>query len=144
MKQHQIPQLGPLEFALVRMLWRHGPATAKEVQALYNRRRGRDLAYTTVMTLLTRLAEKGVLRVDRKRQPFEFTPLITKEQLVRQRVEDFVELFFNGQAVDLAVRLVEETDLSQESIVRLEEVLRRHRKDSETAESPETSEGESA
>jgi predicted transcriptional regulator len=125
--RREIPELGPLEFKLLRTLWRISPASAKEVQEEYNRRSGKDLKYTTVMTLLTRLAEKDVLRVDRERQPFKFAPAVSREQMLRQRVHEFVDLFFDGQPVDLAVRLVEETDLSEESLRRLEETLERHK-----------------
>ncbi len=125
--RRQIPELGPLEFKLLRTLWRISPASAREVQEEYNRKSGKDLKYTTVMTLLTRLAEKGVLKVDRERQPFKFLPAVCREQMLRQRVSEFVDLFFDGQPVDLAVRLVEETDLSEESLRRLEETLERHK-----------------
>lgn len=120
-----VPELGPLEFKLVRILWKSGAASAREVQDRYNQRHGKPLAYTTVMTLLTRLVDKGVLSVDRSRQPYEFSSQVSREQLLRQRVQDFVDQFFEGQAVDLAVRLVEEGPLSEESIRRLEEILQR-------------------
>lgn len=123
-----IPELGPLEFKLLRTLWRISPASAREVQEEYNRRSGKSLKYTTVMTLLTRMADKGVVRVDRERQPFKFAPAISREQMLRQRVREFVDLFFDGEPVDLAVRLVEETDLSEESLRRLEAILERHRR----------------
>ncbi|HSR69451.1 MAG TPA: BlaI/MecI/CopY family transcriptional regulator [Acidobacteriota bacterium] len=129
--QQNIPELGPLEFALVRLLWKSGPASARQVLESYNRRSGKPLAYTTVMTLLTRLAEKDVLEVDRSRQPFQFSPRISREQLLRQRVHDFVDLFFEGRPLELALRLVEDTDLSQEEISRLEDMLERHKADRE-------------
>ena len=47
--------------------------------------------------------------------------------MVGQRVRDFVDLFFEGRAVELAVRLVEAGDLSPESIERLERILRHHK-----------------
>ena len=125
-----VPELGPLEFSLVRQLWTQGPSTTREVLDDYNGRHQKSLAYTTVMTLLTRLAEKEVLSVDRSRQPFRFSPLISRERLLRQRVKDFVDIFFEGQAVDLALRLVEGSQLSPDSVDRLEEVLRKSRADS--------------
>lgn len=127
MLRKKIPELGPLEFDLVRTLWRISPATAKEVQQEYNQESGKDLKYTTVMTLLTRLTEKQVLRVDRERQPFKFVPAVNREQILRQRVRDFVDLFFDGRPVELALRLVEETDLSEAALQRLEATLERHR-----------------
>jgi len=114
-----------LEYRLLRVLWRTNPLTAREVLDDFNARHRKNLKYTTVMTLLTRMAEKGALLVDRDRQPFQFRPAVSREQIVRQRVREFVDLFFDGEPMDLALRLVEDSDLSEESIRRLEECLRR-------------------
>lgn len=122
-----IPELGPLEFKLVRILWDQSPATAREVMEAYNETERRQVKYTTVLTLLTRLVEKGVLLVDRERQPFQFVPKISEEQILKQRTREFVDLFFDGRPVELALRLVESSDLSEESIQRLEAMLVRHR-----------------
>jgi predicted transcriptional regulator len=119
-----VPDLGPLEFSLLRILWKRSPATAGQVLDEYNSRTPRPLAYTTVMTLLTRLVEKGVLRADRDRQPFEFSPRVGREAVLKQRVREFVDVFFDGRAADLAVRLVEEGPLPREVTRRLEELLR--------------------
>ena len=127
MRQRPIPELGPLELKLVRILWRHGWLTAPQVLAAYNDQAEVPLAYTTVMTLLGRLVEKGVLVVNRERQPFRFSPALSREQVLRQRVRDFVDLFFEGQSMDLVLRLVEEEPLSEESVQRLETVLREHK-----------------
>ena len=123
-RKNPVPDLGPLEFALLRILWKKSPATAGEVLEEYNARSARPLAYTTVMTLLTRLVDKGVLRADRERQPFAFTPRVGREAVIKQRVREFVDVFFDGRAADLAVRLVEEGPLPPEVTRRLEELLR--------------------
>lgn len=127
MAKTHIPELGPLEQALLNILWRSGQATAGEVLEAYNTSAEKPLAYTTISTLLTRLVEKGVLEVDRGRQPFQFTPSVTREQLLRQRIRDFVSTFFEGRSVDLAVRLVEDEPLNEDSIQQLETALRKHR-----------------
>lgn len=124
MARKTIPELGPLEFKLVRILWKHDALTAPKVLEEYNQQSETPLAYTTVMTLLGRLADKGVLKVNREGQPYRFSAAITREQMLRQRVRDFVNVFFEGQPLDLVVRLVEETPLSEESVEKLEDVLR--------------------
>lgn len=128
----RVPELGPLEFELLRIVWKTGAATAREVLERYNDKAEKPIAYTTVMTLLTRMADKGVLRVDGRRRPFEFAAAIPREQLLRKRVEDFVEVFFDGRAVELALRLVEDAPLSAESIERLEDILRKARDEAES------------
>src|SRR5256885_1541229 len=123
----QIPELGPLEFKLVRLLWQHGSLTAPEVLEAYNEQAETPLAYTTVMTLLGRLVDKGALKANRERQPYRFSTAITREQTLRQRISEFVDVFFEGEPVDLALRLVQDTPLSEESVEKLEKVLREHK-----------------
>jgi predicted transcriptional regulator len=127
MGRKSVPELGPLEFSLLGLLWRSGPSTAGDILEAYNAQARKPLAYSTVITLLSRMADKRVLKVDKARQPFRFSPLVTREQLLRQRVRDFVGTFFGGRAVDLAVRLVEEEPLGEESIEQLETALRKHK-----------------
>lgn len=123
-KKKTVPELGPLEFKLLRILWKHDSLTAPRVLEEYNQQSETPLAYTTVMTLLGRLADKGVLKVNREGQPYRFSAAITREQMLRQRVRDFVNVFFEGQPLDLVVRLVEDAPLSEESVEKLEDVLR--------------------
>jgi predicted transcriptional regulator len=127
MTRKTVPELGPLEFRLLRILWRHDWLTAPQVLEEYNRQAGTPLAYTTIMTLLGRLAEKGVLKANRERQPYRFAAAVSREQVLRQRVRDFVNIFFEGKPLDLVLRLVEETPLSEESVQKLEDVLRDHK-----------------
>src|SRR5687767_1424774 len=124
MARKKVPELGPLEFKLLRILWKHDSLTAPQVLEAHNQQSATHLAYTTVMTLLGRLADKGVLKVNRERQPYRFSAAITREQMLRQRVRDFVNVFFEGEPFDLAVRLVEDTPLSEESVEKLEDLLR--------------------
>jgi BlaI family penicillinase repressor len=131
--KNEIPDVGPLEYRLLRILWKESPQTARQVMDELNRKYRRDLKYTTIMTLLTRLADKGLLAVDRERQPFQFRPAVSRENLVRQRLQEFVDLFFDGRPADLALRLVAESEFSDESIERLEEMLDRRREDHRTS-----------
>ena len=123
----QIPELGPLEFKLVRLLWQCGSLTAPEVLEAYNEQAETPLAYTTVRTLLGRLVDKGALTANKERQPYRFSPAITREQTLRQRISEFVDVFFEGEPVELALRLVQDTPLSEESVEKLEQVLREHK-----------------
>jgi predicted transcriptional regulator len=55
--------LGPLEAEVMRLVWdEDGPVTVRRLLERINRRRRPQLAYTTVMTVMSRLVEKGVLR----------------------------------------------------------------------------------
>lgn len=127
MKRRRVPELGPLEVRILRILWSEDALTAPQVLERYNNQSKTPLAYTTVMTLLGRLTEKGVLSVDRSRQPYRFSVLIPRETILSQRIHDFVNLFFDGQPLDLATRLVEEAPFSDEAVEQLEQILRERR-----------------
>jgi predicted transcriptional regulator len=66
--------LGPLEADVMEALWRAGePLTVREVLGRLNRG-GRKLAYTTVMTVMNRLAEKGALERERRGRGYAYQP----------------------------------------------------------------------
>jgi BlaI family penicillinase repressor len=132
MAKKLVPELGPLEFKLLRILWKYDSLTAPQVLENYNQQTQTPLAYTTVMTLLGRLVDKGVLEVTRERQPYRFSAAISREQILRQRVRDFVNVFFEGQPLDLVMRLVADTPLSEESVEKLEDVLRERKSKSKS------------
>jgi BlaI family penicillinase repressor len=131
-KKTRIPELGPLEFKLLRILWKHRSLTAPQVLESYNGQAKTKLAYTTVMTLLGRLTDKGVLTVSRDRQPYLFSAAVTRDQMLRHRVREFVNVFFEGEPLDLAIRLVEDTPLSDESVDKLQSVLRERKSRTKT------------
>lgn len=84
----------PLELECLRALWKLGEANVKDVRdALTDHR---NLAYTTVLTLLDRLAKKG--GVDRKRvgRAFVYSPAVDREALRKLAVKELVDSYFEG------------------------------------------------
>ena len=81
--------LGPLETDIMQIVWREKFTTVKKVhQVLQNQR---EIAYTTVMTTMTRLAEKGVLNRKRDGLAYVYAPAVTKrdfEAMMVRRVLD--------------------------------------------------------
>lgn len=81
--------LGPLETDIMQLVWREKFTTVKKVHR--SLQETRDIAYTTVMTTMTRLAEKGVLTRRRDGLAYVYTPAITKrdfEAMMVRRVLD--------------------------------------------------------
>ena len=84
--------LGPLEAEVMEILWRaKEPTTVREVLEQANRRRSDPLAYTTVMTVMSRLADKGVLARRRAGRGYAYEPTASDAAAiaVRQVVRDF-------------------------------------------------------
>lgn len=86
--------LGPLEAEVMQAVWRaHAPVSVREVLVELNRRRTPLLAYTTVMTVLTRLATKGIVSREVDGRGYRYTAALPDEAAiaVREVVRDFGE-----------------------------------------------------
>jgi BlaI family transcriptional regulator, penicillinase repressor len=114
------PDMTPAEFNLMKVLWRLKRATVADVRAEHNRAYGVELAYTTVMTLMNRLAAKGGLQVDRSREPYVYKPAVRRESVLRERLRAFVDNVFDGHADSLVLHLVEDESLSIEELRTIE------------------------
>lgn len=91
--------LGPLEAEVMAVLWSRGkPMRVREVRADVNAARETPLAYTTVMTVLARLAEKGILSRVREGRGYRYEPLVgdTAGIAVREVIRNFGEAAMAG------------------------------------------------
>jgi BlaI family penicillinase repressor len=113
------PDLTNAELRVMKALWEVEHGTVAEVRAELGKR-GQDLAYTTVMTLLGRLAIKGAVAVDREREPFIYRPAHRRESVLRDRLREFVREVFDGQADSLVLNLVENESLSRAELRAIE------------------------
>ena len=86
--------LPPLELEAMKALWLLGEGTVRDVQAEMNRRR--PLAYTTVMTLLDRLARKGAVSRRKLGRAHLYEPLVSKRTALELAVDRLALDFFDG------------------------------------------------
>jgi predicted transcriptional regulator len=112
----------PAELRVMKALWELGRASVAEVRAELGTR-GNELAYTTVMTLLGRLAAKNAVVVDKTREPFVYKPAFRRESVLRERLRDFVKEVFDGRADSLVLGLVEDESLSREELRSIEKKI---------------------
>jgi len=85
---------------------------------------GRDLAYTTVATLVRILCEKGFLAPTNDERPFKYRPIRSFDEVSGSLVGDLVQRLFGGRRDQLLVRLLEDKKLSPKERAVLEEILR--------------------
>jgi predicted transcriptional regulator len=113
------PDLTAAELRVMKALWEVGTGSVADVRAELARR-GQELAYTTVMTLLGRLASKRAVVVDKAREPFVYRPAHRRESVLRDRLREFVREVFDGQAESLVLNLVEDESLSRAELRAIE------------------------
>lgn len=108
-------------------LWDGAPATVNDVLATINqrRRRSQQLAYTTVMTVLARLYDKGLLDRDKVGRGYAYTPLFDEPGLVQhlghQEVEDLVHRYGPVALAQFAAALEDADPALLERVTRLAE-----------------------
>lgn len=85
--------LGPLEHAVMQALWDVSPAAVPAVLEVVNGQRpaGEELAYTTVMTVLSRLYDKGLVVRERRGRGYEYAPRFSEAGLVAHLSEREVQ-----------------------------------------------------
>ena len=113
------PDLTTAELRVMKALWEVERGTVAEVRSELARR-GQELAYTTVMTLLGRLAGKGAALVDKDREPFIYKPAHRRESVLRDRLREFVKEVFDGNADSLVLNLVEDESLTRAELRAIE------------------------
>lgn len=98
-------------------------ATAAEVRDALSAA-GRELAYTTVATLVRILCDKGFLAQTNHERPFTYKPLRSFDEVSGSLVGDLVQRLFGGQRDQLLLRLLDEKQLSPQERAVLEDILR--------------------
>jgi BlaI family transcriptional regulator, penicillinase repressor len=115
-----INSLGDLEVDIMGIIWKAKTATVKDVfEIMYERRR---LAYTTIMTVMNRLAVKGILAQDKTAVPYVYEPLIQRDEVAKSMVKEVVERLLDGSARPVLSYLLDE-DIEADEISELKALI---------------------
>ena len=107
------------ELDVMSVLWDVGPATVAEVRE----RITDDLAYTTVLTILRTLEQKGYLSHTEDGRAHRYKPLVKREVAGRTALRRLVDKVFDGSPELLLTQLVSDKNLSDEELRRLRKLL---------------------
>ena len=111
------------ELEIMNIVWELGRATVRDV---YERlRERRKVAYTSVMTFMKILEQKGYLKKRLADRAYLYQPARPRRQVVGAMVRDFVERVFQGAAKPLLVHLVEDHSLSPQDLEEIRGLLRK-------------------
>jgi BlaI family penicillinase repressor len=119
--RHPHPTLTPQELAIMKVIWRLGSATVRDVYE--ELRTERTIAYTTVMTMMRILEEKGYLKKNRAERAYLYKPTRARQQVIGAMVRDFVDRVFDGAASGLLVHLAKDGKLSKDERRQIRRVI---------------------
>jgi predicted transcriptional regulator len=111
------------ELEIMKIVWARGKVTVRDVyEELLERRK---VAYTTVMTMMKILEQKGYLKKSAGEKAYLYRPAQPRKQVIGGMVKEFVNRVFDGSARPLLVHLVEERQVSEGELDEIARMLRR-------------------
>jgi len=112
-------RLSDRELDVMAVLWARGSGTVTEVRESLTD----PLAYTTVLTVLRTLEEKGFVSHEEEGKAHRYTPLVARERAGRSALTRMIEKLFEGSPELLVTQLVSDRKLSAQEIRRLRRIL---------------------
>ena len=125
MPRKKAPVLTDHELRLMEVLWRKGRATVADVVEDLP---PPPLSYSTVLTTLRTLEQKGHIAHEEDGRAFIYHPLIERTEAARSAIHHVLDRFFGNSPGALAVTLLDDERLSDDDLARIKQMLARRRK----------------
>src|SRR5215210_8428176 len=109
----------PRELEVMSILWRHGSGTVAEVREAL----GEDLAYTSVLSALQTLEEKGYVRHEAEGRAYRYFPLVEAERAGGSALARIRDAIFQGSAERMFAHMVADRKLRREELERMRRLL---------------------
>lgn len=129
MKKQSLDDLGELQRAVIEIIWELGRANVHEVRE--HLASGKKLAYTTVLTTLQKLEKAGWLTHKNQGKSYVYLPTATREQAGAKSLRKFIKHVFDGDAVLMFQHLMRETNLKDDELRTLRQMIDQKRKENQ-------------
>ena len=121
MPKRKLPRPTDGELAILRVLWRRGPSTVREVHTELNR--VQETGYTTVLKLMQIMTEKGLVSRDESQKTHVCTAVLKEKEAQRQFVGDLLDRVFNGSAPKLVLQALSTRKASSRELAEIRKLL---------------------
>jgi len=121
MPKPTLPRPTDAELAILRVLWRLGPSTVRQVQEILNQER--ETGYTTVLKLMQIMTEKGLVKRDETDRSHVYQARLKEEQTQRQLVDDLLERAFGGSARQLVMQALSGKKTPAKELAQIRKLL---------------------
>jgi predicted transcriptional regulator len=123
MARPKTPHPTPAELEILKIVWERGPLTVREVWDVLQSQKLRR-AYTSVLSLLNVMAEKGLLKREPVGRAFRFQANVTREKTVGTMLSDLWRRAYSGSTSALVAHLLDQTQPSDAELRAIRETLR--------------------
>ena len=121
MTRAKTPRPTDLELSILRVLWRLGPSTVRQVQDELNR--NQPTGYTTALKMLQIMHEKGLAKRDESRRTHIYAAALPEEETKQQLVSDLVTRAFGGSARQLVLHALSGRKASRKELSEIRSLL---------------------
>lgn len=116
-----IPNISDTELIVIKVLWHQSPLTSTEI--IYRLKDTTKWSPKTIHTLISRLLKKGAIAVNKSTTPYEYSPLVSEEEVKKYETKSFLHRIYNGSLSMLLSNFVKEENLSNDEINELKKIL---------------------
>src|SRR5687768_18260359 len=124
MRKSELPRPTDSELGILRVLWRLGPSTVRQV----HEELGEKTGYTTILKLMQIMAEKGLVTRDESDRTHVYTARGSQGETQRALVSDLVDRAFGGSAAALVLQALQSGDTSPQELAEIERLIDDYRR----------------
>jgi BlaI family penicillinase repressor len=114
------------ELAILRVLWKHGPCTVRQINNIM--RIDRSIGYSTTLKMVQIMAEKGLLLKDEGVRPQVFKPALPEARTQLQLIDDLIQRAFGGSASKLVLRAAAAKRNTPDELAEIKKLIEQERK----------------
>ena len=123
MKNKNLPRPTETELEILRVLWKHGPSTVRQVHKILNGERKTEVGYSTTLKMFQVMTQKGLVERDETVRPQIYTTRVPQEQTQRQLVKDLLKRAFGGSLRQMVMHALPDEEATNEELEQLEQLL---------------------
>ncbi len=117
----EAPMPSNAELEILRILWKRGPLTVREV---HEQLKGeRDIGYTTVLKTMQVMAEKKIVTRDESERSHVYAPAVEEKSIKRRLVSELLDKAFDGSAAQLVMQALSDKHASPEDLRKIRKLL---------------------
>jgi BlaI family penicillinase repressor len=119
--KRKIVRLGDLQLQIMQILWTRGEAAVADV--VNGLSGAKDLAYTTIATMLRKMEAKGLVTHRIEGRSFVYRPRVKEEEVTRTMADHFVDRLFEGSLTEVVSHLLSTREVSKDELETLERLI---------------------
>ena len=123
MKNKNLPRPTETELEILRVLWKHGPGTVRQVHKILNGERKTEVGYSTTLKMFQVMTQKGLVERDETVRPQIYTTCVPQEQTQRQLVKHLLKRAFGGSLRQMVMHALPDEEATNEELEQLEQLL---------------------